>query len=187
MEPSIPECPYLPSAGETLGPWVTRRHGKDKTDVFYQDALRYAQWFWLRGKPAQAILQLNKAWMADLRHAPETPPPYQALTWIMHQAASGNRGFMGNPVRHFQHLASRMGGPRAMIRSWRAWFCHHLAKNTLGAGYARDGVQIIREGLWIPGPERALHMIRTHGWPGEAEEAERTLRALPPPRPPGNG
>ena len=33
---------------------------------FYQDALRYAQSQWISGKPAQAILQLDKAWMADL-------------------------------------------------------------------------------------------------------------------------
>ena len=45
---------------------VTRRHGVERGAAFYQDALRYAQSLWISGKPAQAILQLDKAWMADL-------------------------------------------------------------------------------------------------------------------------
>ena len=118
---------------------------------FYLDALRYAQSQWLSGKPAQAILQLNKAWMADLSgREPEllaNPPPYQALAWILENASSCDCGYLGNPVRHFQHLASRMNGPRAEIRSWRAWVCFHLAESTLSRGeYPRDGEQDDRHG-----------------------------------------
>lgn len=140
---------------------------------FYHDALRFAQSQWISGKPAQAILQLNKAWMADLTGDEAIlkthPSPYRALVWIMENAASGEHGYMGNPVRHFQHLASRMSGPRAEIRSWRAWLCFHLAEKTL-AGFPRDGEQLVREGLWIPGVHRALHQVSQHGWPGECDE-----------------
>ncbi|NQX01306.1 hypothetical protein HQ447_11670 [bacterium] len=134
---------------------ITRRHGDDRGRAFYLDALRYAQSLWISGKPAQAILQLNKAWMADVAADDSL---YRALVWILQQAATGDCGYLGNPVRHFQHLASRMSGPRAEIRSWRAWLCFHLAEQTLNpAEYPRDGQQIAREGLWIPSFQRALH------------------------------
>ncbi len=167
-----------------LGPWVTRRHGEAKGAEFYMDALRYSQWLWQRGKPAQAILQINKAWMADLSVESVlqvAPPPYRALGWILERAAGGGSGFLGNPVRHFQHLASRMGGPRAEIRRWRAWLCFHLAERALaGGGFARDGVQLAREGLWIPGMHRALDELKLRGWKGEAENAARALTQAAP-------
>jgi len=170
-----PPCPYLPRVEEALGPWVTRRHG-EKGAAFYVDALRYGQWLWCGGKPAQAILQLNKAWMAELGAGDavlkECPSPYAALAWILRAAQDGDCGFMGNPVRHFQHLASRMSGPRAEVRAWRAWMCFHLAERVLGpAGFPRDGEQLVREGLWIPSPQRALNELARGGWTGEARAA----------------
>ena len=95
--------------------------------------------------------------------------PWKALRWILEMAGDGSCGYLGNPVRHFQHLASRMSGPRAEIRSWRAWAAMHLAEKILGSpGFPRDGRQIVREGLWIPGIEAAIHAIDLHGWQGEA-------------------
>ena len=151
---------------------ITRRHGPAKGAEFYLDALRYSQSQWLAGKPAQAILQLNKSWLADLPADDPAlltnPPPYRALVWILEQAAAGGCGYLGNPVRHFQHLASRISGPRAEIRSWRAWLCFHLAEKILDrAEYPRDGEQIAREGLWIPSLQRALDGVSKNGWPGE--------------------
>ncbi len=112
--------------------------------------------------------------MADLTgDEPElwtTPPPYRALVWILEQSATGQCGYLGNPVRHFQHLASRMTGPRAEIRRWRAWLCFHLAETALGGGgFPRDGDQIAREGLWIPSFEQALEKIANLGWKGEIQ------------------
>ena len=93
------------------------------------------------------------------------PSPYRALLWIMETASNGDFGYLGNPVRHFQHLASRMSGPRAEIRSWRAWFCFHLAEQVLNpAEFPRDGEQIAREGLWIPSKSRVLGEISRNGW-----------------------
>lgn len=141
------------------------------------DALCYAQSQWMAGKPAQAILQLNKAWMADLTGSEgrldSHPPPYRALVWILETAAMGECGYLGNPVRHFQHLASRVSGPRAEIRAWRAWVCFHLAARHLdSARFPRDGAQISREGLWIPGYQMAREKVRTMGWTGEAAELD---------------
>lgn len=168
-------CPHLPEISGIHDFSLTRRHGSKKGADFYVDALRYAQSQWLAGKPAQAILQLNKAWMADLSAndaiLESHPAPYQALVWIMEAAAGGTFGYLGNPVRHFQHLASRVSGPRAELRSWRAWMCFHLAEKTLETRrFPRDGEQLAREGLWIPSLQRVSHEIAGKGWPGEAAD-----------------
>jgi hypothetical protein len=168
-----PPCPLLPAIDRIHDPTLTRRHGADRGAAFYLDALRYAQSQWMSGKPAQAVLQLDKAWMADLAGAPEVldrhPSPYAALVWILHAATDGTRGFLGNPVRHFQHLASRMSGPRRDVRSWRAWACMHLARKVGPPGaFPHDGRQLVREGLWLPAESATIAALHRHGWPGEA-------------------
>jgi hypothetical protein len=182
-DPPREACPWLPTVTERLDPSITRRHGNQRGSGFYHDALAYAQSHWLVGKPAQALLQLNKAWMADLDPndpiLQHLPPPYQALTWILQHSANGSRGFLGNPVRHFQHLASRMSGPRREVRVWRAWACHHLAAASLdGRNFPRDGHQIAREGLWIPSRCRALNELAIRGWRGEATAAQQAFDAV---------
>jgi hypothetical protein len=167
-----PPCPWLPEIGRLHDFTITRRHGGDRGPAFYQDALGYAQSQWISRKPAQAILQLNKAWMADLTGdepvLEKLPPPYRALVWILRYSTAADCGYLGNPVRHFQHLASRMSGPRAEIRAWRAWLCMHLSERVLPRGFfPRDGHQIAREGLWIPGIGRALDEVKSGGWPEE--------------------
>lgn len=153
---------------------MTRRHGDVRGSAYYFDALRYAQSQWMHGKPAQAILQLNKAWFADLTGVEDVlidhPSPYLALVWIMSHGAGDRCGFMGNPVRHFQHLATRMSGPRAEVRTWRAWACFHLSELTLHTtAYPRDGEQMVREGIWIPGFSCAIARLHEIGWRDEAE------------------
>jgi len=173
-------CPYLPTVDEVLDHTVTRRHGERRGLEFYGDALRYAQSQWLAGKPAQAILQLDKAFMADIAPGDSwlasDRDPYRAMVWMLERVRDGVVGFAGNPVRHFQHLASRMSGPRPEPRRWRAWACLHLAERTLPPGdFPRDGVQIAREGLWIPGWSRCLGEMARHGWPGEARHLVRLV------------
>jgi hypothetical protein len=188
VEPPVfhnPPCPWLPEVDVIHDFTVTRKHGDARGAEFYQDALRFSQSQWLAGKPAQAILQLDKAWMADLTDSPESHEaygsPYLALAWILRHAAAGNCGYLGNPVRHFQHLASRMSGPRADIRAWRAWLCMHLAERVLPrAGFPRDGRQIAREGLWIPSAGRALEAVAALGWPGEWLAARHAMVEIDP-------
>ncbi len=182
-------CPYLPEVEELLDYKVTRRHGDDKGPDFYHDALRFSQSLWQQGKPAQAILQIDKAFMADIRDggwlAEDMDPgrvggidPYGAMIWMLKELGQGAEGFGGNPVRHFQHLASRMSGPRPEPRRWRAWVCLHLAEKVLPlAGFERDGIQIAREGLWIPGIQRSLAGLVHHGWVGEAAHVEKCLKS----------
>lgn len=173
-------CPHLPEVEELLDFTVTRRHGQDRGPAFYRDALRFSQSLWWQGKPAQAILQLDKAWIADLGEGDvwlaEDMDPWSAMAWMLGRLSSGMPGFGGNPVRHFQHLASRMSGPRPEPRRWRAWACLHLAEGILPcASYGRDGRQLAREGLWVPGARRALAGLHRHGWPGEAAHVEKIL------------
>ena len=175
-----PPCPWLPETAAPLDHTVTRRHGKVRGAAFYQDALAYAQSLWCSGKPAQALLQLNKAWLTD--PAPPAavldlhPPPYRALVWLLRRAEDGSRGFLGNPVRHFQHLATRMSGPNPEARIWRAWAGFHLASHTLRpSAFPPDGVQLARTGLWVPGWRLALNRLSRIGWPGEADEASRAM------------
>jgi hypothetical protein len=148
----VEPCPHLPACD------LSRpiRHGSDRGVTFYFDALCFAQGHWLEGKPAQAILQLNRAFSAELSDDDpilETWPwPYAALEWILENSADGGQGFLGNPVRHFQHLATRMSGPRQEIRIAHAWRCFHIARRVLdGKGdFPLDGRQLAREGIFIP-------------------------------------
>ena len=144
----------------------------DRREGFYVAALEYAQSLWMEGKPAQAILQLNKAMSADLTGNEAImagyAAPYRALVWILRQDAKGR--FLGNPVRHFQHLATRMSGPRSEVRSWRAWACFHLSEGTLPrAGFPRDEEQIRRENLTIPTADEVLDALAGSGWSGERD------------------
>ena len=167
-------CPWLPRVTEVHDFSITRRHGESKGLNFYLDALRYAQSHWVHGKPAQALLQLNKAWMAELRHEDSImrfdSDPYRALVWILARASSQDCGYLGNPVRHFQHFASRIRGPRTEIRVWRAWVCFHLAERVLCPHeFPRDVRQIIREGIWIPNFQRARYEVSKCGWASECD------------------
>ena len=180
-------CPFLPEVESVLDHTVTRRHGHEKGLAFYRDALRFSQSLWQQGKPAQAILQIDKAFMADIRddgwldagsnfeRAGRTDP-YRAMAWFLEELARGLGGFGGNPVRHFQHLASRMSGPHTEVRRWRAWVCLHLAERVLPLnGFERDGPQIAREGLWIPGIRRSLRGLSRFGWQGESSHVARII------------
>jgi hypothetical protein len=165
-------CPLLPPVQELAVRVEGEVHSPVKDARFYEASLCQAQRRWREGKPAQAILQLNKAFMADLGEDGEIlkswPPPYGVLVWMLRNRPEG--AFVGNPVRHFQHLATRVSGERKEIRSWRAWACFHLSRRVLPAeAFPVDGEQIEKERLEIPGWEAVLGEIRWGGWNGEAE------------------
>ncbi len=121
-------------------------------DDLYLQQLSYAQYFLSEKKPAQALLQLNKAFhQVDLSSdvLVDHPWPYAAVAWVL-QFGMGD-GFTGNPVRHFQHYASRMSGPNAELRKWRAWACFAIAEQILlPEHFPRDEEQIEKEVLKIP-------------------------------------
>ena len=109
-----------------------RAHGASRGPDFYLTALRYGHFLWRRGRPARAILCLDRAMGADLRGRrgasvrPAWPLPYAALAWILGHVPPGV--FLGNPRVHFEHLAMRMNEPRRDLRRWRAWACWAITR-----------------------------------------------------------
>jgi hypothetical protein len=163
-------CPWLPQPGGVLGPEVTRELAGERGVAYYRAALCYAQSLWREGKPAQAILQLNKAFTArlaaDAAVLGEWPAPYRALGWMLRERPDGV--FLGNPVRHFQHLATRVRGLDRELRAWRAWGCFHLARRVLPEdGFPVDAEQVEREGLAFPEWDQVLAELGRRGWNGE--------------------
>jgi len=149
--------PHLPIAPPDLDPTHTRQHRDECGPIFYRACLEFSQSLWLQEKPAQAILQLNKSFMADVSN-PEIPLPYAAMIWFLENRR--DELFIGNPVRHFQHLATRMSGLRAGLRSWRAWACFHLARNTLPVDeFPIDYEQVSNEALVLPDLQEVLENL----------------------------
>lgn len=172
-------CPHLPPVDRVWRATDMEPFRKDRGSGFYHAALCYAQSLWLEGKPAQALLQLNKAFSADLTGDEPTlhewHPPYAAKAWIIAESRSGER-FLGNPVRHYQHLATRMNALNPVPRRWRAWACFHLAEGLLDPSFERDTRQIAEENLRIPSPDEVAEGLDASGWPGERGIWHRTLR-----------
>lgn len=174
-------CPYLPTIDRV---WRARdlqefREGRDSG--YYRATLHYAQSLLGEGKPAQALLQITKSLSVDLSSDAilrDLPPAYAAKRWIFENCSQGD-SFLGNPVRHYQHLATRMSGPLSEVRSWRAWGCFHLAERVLPE-LPRDHAQISAEQLQIPGLEEVLLQIGERGWPEEASVFERVFSAEMP-------
>jgi len=164
----IAACPHLPP--ELAEPGALAALGEERGAAFYLTALRRAQALWRDDKPAQAILRLDRAWAADLAGEEEVlarwPSPFRALDWMLVRREGA--GFLGNPVRHFQHLATRMHAVRREARVWRAWAAFHLAERRL-EGFPRDEEQIERERVRVPEPGEVREGLEREGWRGEAE------------------
>ncbi len=163
-------CPYLPEPEEPLTARSLRRVGSDRGATFYALALSCAQALWLRGLPAQSILLMNRAFSADLNgEEPELrmwPLPYAGMHWVMANRTEDQ--FIGNPRRHFQHLATRMVGPRRELRSWRAWACWYLACECF-PDFPADEKQLHEEKIVEPTLREIFDHLQRIGLPGESE------------------
>ncbi len=174
--PGIAPCPYLPLPTEPLGPNTTRSLGGDRGPIFYEAALNYGHSLWLRGLPARGILLLNRAMGCDLDGSEAVlqrwPIPYEAMVWILQSRSIED--FIGNPRRHWQHLATRMVEPRKELRTTRAWACWYLSRLVL-PDYPADELQIEREGVLEPRPEEIASRIEELGLPGELKVWRRAV------------
>lgn len=146
-------CPFLPEVHRIYAAADIERFGKSRDSDFYLTCLRYAQSLWLSGFPAKAILLCNRALSSPLGGSEPVlrlwPLPYRALAWILFQRPEGQ--FLGNPRRHWQHLATRMVEPNKALRTWRAWACWYLAKTLLPeATFPPDTQQIRKESIIEP-------------------------------------
>ncbi len=183
--PELEPCPFLPDVGGEVVPASTmRRFGKsDRGPEFYHQALRCAQSLWLRGLPAQSLLLINRALGADLRGGEpvldDWPLPYRAAAWVLSRRRADQ--FIGNPRRHYQHLATRMVEPRRVRRSWRAWGCWWMAR-LLYPDEPADEKQIAEEGIIEPTRDEIRAALDAHGIPGEVEAWEAGVALAEHPR-----
>lgn len=172
-----PPCPYLPTASDPRSAASMRELGPERGAVFYGRALECAQALWQKGFPAQAILLLNRSLGSDLTSEDsileQWPLPYRAMQWILENRRPEQ--FIGNPRRHFQHLATRMVEPRKAVRSSRAWACWALARQS-HPEFPADEKQLIRDGIIEPEVEAIFQGLETSGLPGEAELWRGVLR-----------
>lgn len=122
-------CPFLPITDEVCDYRILQQHGPRRDADFYFSALQYAQQLWCDGHAGRALLAATRALYADLAEGDEVlkkwPLPYAALAWMMKQHDSDD--FPGNPRLSYQHQATRLRGPRAELRSARAWAVWALA------------------------------------------------------------
>ncbi len=150
MSPTFvnPPCPFLPPIDDVVAAAEVVALGKERGPVFYETSLRYGQSRWRTGFPAQALLQVNRALSTWFRAGEpvlkQWPLPYVVVSWLMVNRPPDQ--FLGNPRRHFQHLATRMVEPHKELRVWRAWACWYLAKAVLPeAEFPADWKQIREE------------------------------------------
>ena len=110
--------PHLPEASPDLGPYHTRQHRANGGCNFHRACLELSQSLWLQEKPAQAILQLNKASMI-----PEQAAPYPALVWPSLMPAIGARDkapdvpWVSKALRLKCELTAAVGAPLVIRRA----------------------------------------------------------------------
>ncbi|MCE9518894.1 MAG: GNAT family N-acetyltransferase [Verrucomicrobia bacterium] len=147
-------CPFIPPQERVFTHDDIHALGADRSRLFYDTALNYAQSLWLAGFPAKALLLINRALscnLSDVRLNGDAKP-YHAVAWILQCRPDGR--FIGNPRRHFQHLATRMVEPHKELRTWRAWACWYLAKQLLSETEFMPDLKQVRKELLIK-PRRA--------------------------------
>lgn len=159
-----PPCPLLPEENRHYDHRDIEALNHERGPLFYETALHYAQSLWREGFPAKSILLINRALSlplpGDESILVKWPLPYAALVWIMQNRVEGQ--FIGNPRRHWQHLATRMVEPNKALRIWRAWACWYLAKTILSESeFPADQKQIREEQIVEPTHEQiADHLQR---------------------------
>ncbi len=169
----ITPCPHLPAVSEPLDHLVMAQYRRERGEDFYLTALRYAASLWRQGLPARSLLLINRALSADLVGdepiLAEWPLPYTAVAWILTNRLNPEEHFLGNPRRHYQHLATRMVPPRYDQRQWRAWACWFLAARLLPeTEFPADSKQIAEEGVVEPSLEEIWQALERYGIPQEA-------------------
>ena len=166
----IAPCPFLPVPEVPLNAecMSDHTHAHDRGAEFYQNALLYSQSLWLQGFPARAVLLLNRALGAEFSGSEPVlthwPLPYKAAAWILRHHRSDH--FIGNPRRHWQHLATRMVEPRKELRTWRAWACWRIACIVL-PDMQGDKDQIAREAIREPDEQQIAVNLENLGLLGE--------------------
>ena len=100
--------------------------------------------------------------------------PYMALRWLLENRRESE--FLGNPTRHFQHLATRVSEPRKVLRAWRAWGCFYISKLILPEDeFPEDAEQISKELLIIPTLKEVFSKIKSIALINEHDHLKKAL------------
>ena len=176
---SVQHAPLLPpSATRPAGHRLAARSTPIATRIgvadFYLDCLEYSQALWQgEGRPARAILCLDRAFGAELRGDERrvgrvADALFRPWRGYLRHAPEG--AFLGNPRVHFQHYAGRMNEPRREQRRWRAWACWALTRAVLP-----DLPGDPRHAIAEPALREIDAQLQVHGLSGEAELWRRVL------------
>ncbi len=141
-------CPHLPESERVLtaGDFKIARGANEEERCVR--AQLCAQSLWLQGYPGQALLMLNHAFACPGHVGREV---YEAVAWILEWGDS--LGFIGNPRRHYQHLATRMNeSSLKLLRQARAWNCWLLA-GIVCPHFPNDDEQVRSENFELPTAE----------------------------------
>lgn len=181
-----PDHPLLPAVETVLDAQELQQWGQLRHEAYRLSCLRYAQSLWRQGLPARALLALNQSLSFPLTrpqgHQVQGPPlPYAAIAWVLRERPAGQ--FIGNPRRHWQHLATRVRGEHKALRQWRAWACWHLAERLLPLHeFPPDAQQVAAENLAEPDSRCVAEALAELGEPGESLLWLQTLQSLRPTR-----
>ncbi len=149
--PPLEPCPFLPNPPRPVKAKDVNDMGRDRGEKFYWLTLDYAQVRWLERHPAHTLLMLNRALTCNLPDISlnGAVKPYHAVAWILQHRPP--ELFIGNPRRHWQHLATRMTPPFKDLRTWRAWACWYLSCRALDElEFPSDTKQIYEERVVEP-------------------------------------
>lgn len=103
--------------------------------------------------------------------------PYMALRWLLENRRESQ--FLGNPTRHFQHLSTRMSGPRKELRIYRAWACFYISKLVLPKDeFPEDAEQISKELLIIPTLKEVFSKIKSIALINEEDHLKKALNVF---------
>ena len=160
-------CPFLPEIDRVWRATDVTAFGDERGAAFYHASLCYAQSQWRKGVPAQAMLQINRSLACCLKVSEMSQPlGYKPMAWLIANRREGQ--FIGNPVRHFQHLATRMVEPRRNLRAWRAWACWWLACRIF-PDYPADEKQLAEEEVVEPSRTEIVAGLTLLCLPGEVQ------------------
>ena len=166
-------CPFLPIPEKILDAEALSALKDHRGERFYAEALRYAQSLWIQGFPARSLLILDRAMGAELNGDENELQcwllPYSAIAWILKNAKPYH--YLGNPRVHYQHLATRVRGPRSILRQWRAWGCWWIARRQM-PHLPPDPKQIIQE----PSHDEIKLKLEQFGLPEEVQHWQNAIK-----------
>ena len=167
-------CPYLPSCQKKLSWRELNALRDDQGEELYLLCLEYGQQLWLENLPARALLAVDRALYCDVSADAESlinyPLPYAAIGWLVRQPTEQ---FTGNARVHYQHLADRVRGDRAVQKKWRAWAAWAIVRR-VRPDLPADSDHVVNE----PTHSEITQALQLHGMKGEVETWEKAIGSI---------